>query len=399
MKKFVIILLAFCILFAGAVGYLSWKNGSSAADSPAATDAAVEEAAATAAPAAQTLDYAALYALHEPDEVVLQVGGRDMTWSDYFYWFHYYGQQVESYFTSMASYYGTQLNWTDELEADQTYAQYVTEGASGACRQIAALEGFAEENGITISADDEAAMQAQLESDIASYCGDGATEDEFFTKMEETYLTRSLYERMNRINYLYQNGFTQLYGENGELVDDAAALSYLEDKGYISANHILLLTVDMDTGEALDDETIAEKKATAQRLSQELKGISDTDALVARFAELKAEYCEDTGKTLYPDGYTFLSGDMDADFEAACTALEEYGVSDVIETTYGYHIILRQPLDADRVVEYSSSSTPMTARSLKANEEYGERIQAYQDGLAIEYSDGFQVPELTDYLQ
>ena len=396
MKKLIIVLVAVCLVFAGVVGYFSFKNNT--ADVP--QESAAPEAAEATIPPVQTLDYAALYASHEPDEVVLTIGADEMSWSDYFYWLHYYGQQVESYFNSMASYYGTESSWTDVLDgSDQTYAAYVTDGASEAGRQISALEGFAKENGVTLSEDDEAALAEQLSSDTVSLCGEGATEEEFFAKLQDTYLQRSLYERMNEINYLYQNGYTKLYGENGELVEDATAIKYLEDNDYISASHILLMTADASTGLALDEAAIAEKKATADKLVAELKAITDTDALVKRFAELKEEYCEDTGKTLYPDGYTFLPGEMVEDFETACSALEEYGVSDIIETSYGYHIILRLPLSADGVIQYSSAGTPMTARSMKANEEYGEKIQSYQDGLKVEYVEGFEVPNLLDYVK
>ena len=397
MKKLIIALVAVCLVFAGAISYFGVKNTEAGTKAPESVSEA-ENPEATAVPI-QKLDYAAMYATHEPDEIVMQVNGQDVTWTDYFYWIYYYGQQVENYFASASSYYGVESSWTDLIDgSDQSYAQFVTHGAADAERQIATLEGFAKENEITLSEDDQAELSEQHQANVASIGGDGATEEAFYSKLMETYLSKNLYERMNELNYLYQNGFTALYGENGALVDDETALKYLEDKGYLSATHILLMTTDTATGEALDDAAIAEKKATADKLAAELKEITDKDALVKRFAELKEEYCEDTGKALYPDGYTFLPGDMVEQFETACTELEEYGVSDVIETNYGFHVILRLPLDADGVIEYSSESTPMTARSLKGNEEYGERIQAYQDALTVEPVNGFEAPDLLAYI-
>ena len=161
-------------------------------------------------------------------------------------------------------------------------------------------------------------------------------------------MTREFYDRMNRINYLYRQGYIQLFGETGELIDDAAAIAYLEDNGYVSANHILLMTIDSATGEALDEETIAAQEEKAKEIAAELQAIEDPQLLLARFAELKEEYCEDTGKVSYPDGYTFTPGTMVAEFEDTCNALEDYQVSDPILSSYGYHVIIRLPLDPDK---------------------------------------------------
>ena len=40
----------------------------------------------------------------------------------------------------------------------------------------------------------------------------------------------------------------------------------IRDRGYITADHILLATKDVTTGEALTDEQKAEKKALAEEL-------------------------------------------------------------------------------------------------------------------------------------
>ena len=89
-----------------------------------------------------------------------------------------------------------------------------------------------------------------------------------------------------------------------------------------------------------------------------------------RFKELKEEYCEDTGKTAFPDGYLFRSGEMVEEFENAAMLLEEYGVSEPVESPYGYHIILRLPLDADALMGYSSTGEALNAREYYANYNY-----------------------------
>ena len=157
--------------------------------------------------------------------------------------------------------------------------------------------------------------------------------------------------------------------------------------------------MDLSTGEALDEETVAEKKAQAESLVEELNAIEDKEQLVERFRELKEEYCEDNGKTAFPDGYVFLPGEMVEEFENAALALEEYAVSEPVESPYGYHIILRLPLDADAIIAYSSTGEAMTAREYFANDDYSKKLTAYLEAMEAEYAPGFTPPELSDFLE
>ena len=127
-----------------------------------------------------------------------------------------------------------------------------------------------------------------------------------------------------------------------------AAVPALESNGAMYANHILLLTVDPATGEALDDAGSAQKKAQAEQLAAELQGISNPEERLNRFLELKAQFDEDVGKEANPNGYLFYPGTMAAEFEDACGVLGEYEVSAPVLSSYGYHVIIRLPFMAYR---------------------------------------------------
>lgn len=406
MKKLIVVLLVVCLIFGGIIGYISYRNDALPETEPSpAAQTAEPETSPSAEPTAEpisieTVDYDTLYALYPADEVVMHINGTDVTWDEYFYMMFSQAQQVTDYFETMANYYGMAMSWEDMVEqgGSQSYADYVTETADSSIIQFAAIEAFAEENDVQLTQENLDDIAAQLEDDIIAVCGEGATEEDFYEYLTNIYMTRDLYNRVNRLNYLYQQNYIQIYGADGELLGDEAAMEYLEDNEYISANHILFMTIDSSTGQALDQAVIDEKLASAQALAEELQAITDPEELVARFEELKAEYCEDTGKTSYPSGYVFTPGTMVAEFEDTCNSLEEYQVSDPIESSYGYHIILRLPLNADAVVEYTSSGNPMTGRSLAANAQYGSRLQSLMDGLSIEYAEGFEQINILDYL-
>ena len=402
MKKLVVILAVVCVLFAGVVGYMSFTNRPADVDPAEEPEASQTLDAQESAEPVQVLsvDYDAMRASHEPDEIVATCNGRDVHWDEYFYWVSYNAAQVENYINSMATYYGMEVSWDDPWgqDTDQSFAEYVPASAEEQIKQVNCIEDFAAENNVVLSDDTLAEIEEQLKSTITSTCGEDATEEDFNEYLDQVYMTRALYDRMNQINYLYQQGYTQLYGENGELVDDAAAIAYLEDNEYISANHILLMTMDSATGEALDEETIAAQEQKAREIAAELQAIEDPQQLLARFAELKEEYCEDTGKVTYPDGYTFTPGTMVTEFEDACNALADYQVSDPILTSYGYHIIIRLPLDPDKIVEYSYEGTPLNARSLAANAEYASRMDAQYEKTSFEYVPGFSF-SIKDFLK
>ena len=398
MKKFVVVLLALCLVAGGVLGY---SYGAEKRLAPPAAQAAAEEAPAAEAPAIQpaALDYEALYALHAPDEVVMTVGGKDVTWAEYFYYLNRQAQSVENYFNTMAA-YGIESSWSDPADEDGTsYAQLTVESADSTALSLCAMDSFAEANGITLSEADRASIEEKVQTDIAAACGEGATREDFDAYLSSFYMPSSLYDRMNELSVLYQQGYIQLYGENGEKLSDEETLSWLEGQDYMAANHILLMTVDPSSYESLDEESIAAKKALAEEIAAELQGMDDDEEMMARFAELKEEYDEDTGKVMFPNGYLFLPGSMVAEFENAVKAQEEYQVSDPVESNYGYHVIVTLPLDPDAIVDYSSNGTALTARSTAANAIYAKALDDFTLDQAIVPTEGFEAPNLTDYLK
>ncbi len=101
---------------------------------------------------------------------------------------------------------------------------------------------------------------------------------------------------------------------------------------YVSAKHILI---------GFEGRTKTQAKKLADEVYKKAKKGSDFDKLIE-------EYGEDPGMTAYPEGYTFTAGEMVEEFEEAAFTLDEGKISEIVETSYGYHIIKRIPLiDAD----------------------------------------------------
>ncbi|HLP78157.1 MAG TPA: peptidylprolyl isomerase [Candidatus Paceibacterota bacterium] len=150
----------------------------------------------------------------------------------------------------------------------------------------------------------------------------GVTESELAAKMGEELTAEAVLKR--------ELGATA--------TDEDAKKFYDENPGkfekpeMVRAAHVLIGTKDMTTGTDLSDEQKAAKKKIAEDVLKKAKAGED-------FAKLAKEYSDDPGSKDKGGEYTFPRGQMMPEFESAAFSLNTNQVSDIVTTTYGYHII------------------------------------------------------------
>lgn len=317
-------------------------------------------------------DFAAAYATYEPDMVVATVNGIDVTWAEYFYWCMNILRNVEAY-----------VGPIEDYNADfggMSYAEYFRTAAENNCRQYRAVEYFAQKEGITLSDESIAAIEDQLQQDIASVSADG-TEEGLNAYLESINTTRDMYDYVNRIAMLYSEAAKHYCGEGGEKITDAEAIDFAEKCGLMAAKHILLSTMSEDGSTHLSDEEKAAKLSLARELIDRLNNGEDFDTLMN-------EYSEDPGSAAYPMGYCFGTGEMVTEFENAVNELETGAYTDEpVESSFGYHIILKVPFDPEMV--YTGQG--VTIRQMAANEKFNSIINEWFIASEIEYVDGFEL--------
>ena len=265
------------------------------------------------------------------EDTAITVNGVAVPYEMFFYWLSYDCYYMDYYYYQ----YGSYADFTDESLRD-----YILEDTQMAVTYYATLRQMCDELGITITADQEAEYLAMLDEAItSSYGGD---ED---LLLQVFGLSRESLDYLYHNDYLYENYAAAVFGEPTE----ADLQQYVDDHGVFGVKHILLMTttedVTDDDGNVTQtaDEYNAAQKALAEDLVAQLQSAEDRDTL---FDELMNQYSEDSGLSSYPDGYTFTNDDSLVDgFREATLELEEGGMSGVVETDYGYHILLRLPVD------------------------------------------------------
>lgn len=329
------------------------------------------------------------------DTVLLTVNGADVTAEEYLYWLG----NMTSYYDMMMSMYGSSLNLDEAVDSDgTTWGEQLKEIAYQNAVLIAVTPEAAARNGVTLDDEDLAELRQQRESNIESAGSEAkyayqlqgmniSDETSFgldltsalFTKLEETY-TQKL-----------------LTAGGAEALTDEDVAAYVEETGLLRAKHILLLTKDPDTGEDYDDAKKAEQKAKVEDILAKLR--EDP----AQFDTLMNENSEDSGLSSYPDGYLFGPNEMVTEFEEGTRALAVGEISELVESTYGYHIILRLDADCEESRQECAESkfnemmsAVVESAVVEKKPEYDSfTTKDYYEGL-LAFQDTLQEPEVED---
>lgn len=342
---------------------------------PAATGEPEEsvEPAATPEPEGSPDVYDLAYERYAPEEVVLTVNGEPVTWQEYYYWIYTIAYQLQQM---------TEVDWSADLDGEYTYQGYAQQYAEMTLTQYSVIGQKAAELGLEISAEQQEEIDGIYAEDVEEY--GGGDEEAFARYLEDLYIPRYMYDMMNSISVHYLNIFEHYFGEMGRELPDEDVYAYAEEAGYMRAKHILLSTVD-DNGEAMSDEEKEAVRVEAQGLLEQLRDLSG-GALEEKFDELMFANSADPGLTYNPEGYYFVPGEMVQPFEEAVMASKEGELyPELVESSFGYHIILRLPLEPDAEIDYTGS----TLRYVAAAALFNGMAQEWYDAAEVEYADGF----------
>ena len=280
---------------------------------------------------------------------VMKIGGVDVTYSQYRYYYVNYSKNFANY---------SGYDWQNYDDLVESFNSAIDE----ALEMESLIVKLSREKGIGFTEEEfDTNIMSAYDSLIEQYG------DDYEATFEENYNITQYYLLENEILYQLYNKIQQyLYLEGGERFDDIkkTTLDFFNDNNYVRVKHILVSFPEVTEGEELTEEQKAETYAKAKEVLDKANAGEDFDELIE-------EFNEDPGAASNPDGYYFNdTSTFTQAFKDASFALKEGEISDLVESSYGYHIIKRLPIDDEDIVY--------------TNEYYDNMIEDFRDFIAEE---------------
>ena len=300
--------------------------------------------------------------LNEGAETVLTVNGDAVTADEYSGYMLYNMQ----YYASMYAQMGLTDLWSNEDMAQSLGASMPEAAEQQAIYARVVMQKF-NELGLKLSYNEQKEMASVRRNSIAN-----TTKDAYLNQIAQFGFSDQTYQNFMYISQCYQALNDYYFGENGvNTPSDEDIQKYYEDN-YITAKHILITTVDPASGET--KRTDEEAKKEAQSILDRINAGEDFDTLMN-------QYSEDTGLSNNPNGYTFTEGQMVTEFYDGAKALAEDEVSELVKSSYGYHIIKRVKLDDSQLDNFKSDIISAISGSMD------ELLQQWMDEAQVETTD------------
>lgn len=304
---------------------------------------------------------------------IATVNGRSITKAEYMY----YLENIKMQMLSESGAEDAEAFWDAEIDGEKASEAAKKKALEEMLRvEIACIK--AEEKGLSLSETEVQQIRTLVK------LSDGEEKAQVEALKEMTGLTDDLF-----ISLLNKTTLANIYAADINS-SDPEALTPTDDEiqaayeqKYVHVKHVLIGnsdenadTTDM-SAEEIDAAATAYKqaqKAKAEEVLAKAKSGANFDALVR-------EYGEDPGMEETPEGYTFTKGSMVPEFEDASYALAIGEVSDLVESSYGWHIIKKYALPTAGE-EYDAAVQTVSA-TLSQNK-YNALIDAYKSEMSIE---------------
>lgn len=234
--------------------------------------------------------------------------------------------------------------YTDEEGTDYTLADFLKENTAESCVTAIVMGKFAKKNGIKLTSEDKKSIK-ESKKQFISQLGGSKAYDDFCKKIGSS---DGSFDDYMESQLLISKAYT-LFEQGGKFAFTEEEIAEVKEKyaqTYVTVRHILFNTVNLNDKSypPLSDEEIAEQQALAQQVLARIKNGEDFD-------DMAEEYSADmTGS------FTFRDGEMDENFSDAAFELRVGQVSDLVESAYGYHIIIRDKLSDERYEEFYNAA-------------------------------------------
>ena len=325
------------------------------------------------------IDFDTAIAAFPPETIMIKSGDLTLTWAEmYFFLFRSVANFIQTFQSS--------FDWSEELDDGTTLADLALKLSTEEALTFIVYAYGAKALDITVSDDDLEMLNADIESMLSSY--DSKEDFEKALRNNSGFYNFEVFERLLKIEYTVGLIINDLYGDDADSFPDERVDDYVIRNEYMMAKHILRLKTEDD------DETPLKE---SEEILKQLKSRVKDDDFLDFFDELMQENSEDPGSQAFPQGYLFQPAEMVAPFSEATVSLEFGELSDIVESEYGFHIILRLPVDYDDIpYSLANSGQYNTLRQLAAIEDFDSIMQGWRDELSVEYTPEYRSINVAD---
>lgn len=280
-----------------------------------------------------------------PDGQLLLVNGETVTCEEYLYWLAYDCEYLSTYVQG--------IDWSTELTSGVTYGDYAQTDTLETVKLYSVVRAWAEEAGITLTDEDQEALDAQRLEYVTYYGG----EEAYQRQLAIQGISEEAYDRIRETAYLYQRLQDAFCTEGSALYPDGAALAqYAADNNYLTGR-----VVFVPAGDGAEDEA-----------NGYLKRLQEAEDKLAEHAAICQEREVDQ-----QDSITFAAAEGDALSEQAL-ALQTGELTGVVALDEGYYIFLKEDTDLSAVLPTYFSSL-LADRRATANVVFNEDLYSTID--------------------
>jgi len=325
------------------------------------------------------LDRSIAMAAFEQDTVMMRAGDAVVTWAEFYFFLHNALSQLSHGFMM-------EVDWDEEFFDNKTIAESLLEFTTEHVLELLIYEYALSLLGGTLSQEDLNLIQMDIDMMIESAESMDFLEE---TLIENGFFNIDVYKTLRiKQEFIPWQLLSTLYGDDLTNISDAAVSAFAEEHNFMRAKHILLAFLREEDGYSLQeiDENKIVLRAQIEDILALLRERAQDDDFIEFFDEQMWAHSEDPGLFYEPDGYLFLPEDMVAPFSDATAAIKPGEISDIVVTSFGYHIVLRLPLNYDEV--YAKYGYPL--RMLAVIEDFENNLEFWRETMNVEFTDAYK---------
>jgi len=229
------------------------------------------------------------------------------------------------------------LNMIADKTTNTTVEDYLRAKVEQSLKVAGAIETMAEENDISLDDDDLEKIEKEKKKYISKLGG----QKNFEKFLEENRTTEEAYDNMAKIDALYKKVYNALYAEEKKFDLSDSEIKEIDQEYYLTYNkakQIVFYIVDTTTKEPLSNSAIEQKKLLAETIRTMITDVSKFDEYIQKYSDDAVE--TDSSYDMY-----FTSDQVLKEINDTVSSIKEGQISDIVKSTYAYHIILKEKLD------------------------------------------------------